>query len=69
MTFRLSSKQAANELWNMFTEGKFQSMVQTVFVEEALKDSHKDGLGKTPKLELTLCVERYDKIRDKLEGR
>ena len=53
----------------MYTEGKFQSMVQTVFVEDALKDSHKDSLGKTPKLELSLCVERFDKIRDKLKGR
>ena len=69
MTFRLSSEQAANELWNMYTEGEFQSMVQTVFVEDALKDSHKNGLEKTPKLELSLCVERFNKIRDKLQGR
>ena len=44
-------------------------MVQTVFVEDALKDSHKDGLEKTPKLELSLCVERFNKIREKLIGR
>ena len=69
LTFRLSSEQAANELWNMYTERKFQSMVQTVFVEDALKDSHKDGLEKTPKLELSLCVERFNKIREKLRGR
>ena len=69
LTFRLSSEQAANELWNMYTERKFQSMVQTVFVEDALKDSHKDGLEKIPKLELSLCVERFNKIREKLRGR
>ncbi|CAH3018864.1 unnamed protein product [Porites evermanni] len=67
LTFRLSSEQAANELWNMYTEGEFQSMVQTVFVQDALKDSHKDGLEKTPKLELSLCVERFNKIREKLK--
>ena len=44
-------------------------MVQTVFVEDALKDSHKNGLEKTPKLELSLCVERFNKIREKLKGR
>ena len=69
MTFRLSSEQAASELWDMYTDGEFQSMVQTVFVEDALKDSHRDGLEKAPKLELSLCVERFKKIREKLRGR
>ena len=53
----------------MYTDGEFQSMVQTVFVEDALKDSHTHGLEKAPKLELSLCVERFKKIREKLRGR
>ncbi|XP_073244353.1 ATP-dependent RNA helicase DHX58-like isoform X3 [Porites lutea] len=67
LTFRLSSEQAANELWDMYTEGEFQSMLQTVFVKDALKDLQKEGLEKTPKLELNLCTKTFKKIRDKLK--
>jgi len=52
----------------MYTEGEFQSMLQTVFVKDALKDLQKEGLEKTPKLELNLCIEKFNKIRDKLKG-
>ena len=52
----------------MYTEGEFQSIMQTVFVKDALKDLQKEGLEKTPKLELNLCTKTFKKIRDKLKG-
>ena len=52
----------------MYTEGEFQSMLQTVFVKDALKDLQKEGLEKTPTLELNLCTNKFKKIRDKLKG-
>ena len=70
LTFRLSSEQAANELLEMYRSGKFQSMLQTVFVKYALEHALTDGFEKpqSVKLELNLCVERFDKIREKLKG-
>ena len=67
-TFRLSSEQAAKELWVMYTGGIFQSMLQTVLVENALKDQHQEVPEKPPKLQLSLCTEKFNKIREKLAG-
>ena len=52
----------------MYAEGEFQSMLQTVFVKDALRDLQNEGLEKTPKLELNLCTKTFKKIRDKLKG-
>ena len=66
-TFRLSSEQAAKELWEMYTEGKFQSMLQTLLVEKTLKDDQR--FSENPlELKLSLGVERFNKIQEKLAG-
>ena len=66
-TFRLSSEKAAKELWEMYSDGTFQSMLQTVLVENALKDDDKQP-GKPLEFKVTLGEERFEKIRKKLEG-
>lgn len=66
-TFRLSSEKAAKELWDMYSKGTFQSMLQTVLVENALKDDQKN-LEKPLEFKVTLGEERFEKIRKKLEG-
>ena len=66
-TFRLSSEKAAKELWEMYSKGTFQSMLQEVMVEDAVKhDAEKSE--ESLQLELNLGEERFEKIRKKLEG-
>ncbi|XP_068695183.1 ATP-dependent RNA helicase DHX58-like isoform X2 [Montipora foliosa] len=64
-TFRLSSEKAASELWEMYTQGTFQSMLQEVLMEDALKDDAEKP-EKSLELQLSLVKERFEKIRKKL---
>ena len=66
-TFRLSSAKAANELWEMYSKGTFQSMLQDVLMEDALKDDTEKP-EKPVELQLNLGKERFEKIRKKLAG-
>ena len=66
-TFRLSSEKAASELWEMYTQGTFQSMLQEVLMEDALKDDAEKP-EKSLELQLSLVKERFEKIRKKLAG-
>jgi len=62
-TFRLSSEDAANKIWEMYTKGTFQSMLQTVLVENTLKDEVQE---RPLKLNLSLGLERFKTIKEKL---
>ena len=62
-TFRLSSEKAAKELWEMYSKGTFQSMLQEVLVGDDAEKSEE-----SLQLELNLGEERFEKIRKKLEG-
>ncbi|XP_067017165.1 ATP-dependent RNA helicase DHX58-like isoform X3 [Acropora muricata] len=65
-TFRLSSEKAAKELWEMYSKGSFQSMLQEVLVGDAVKhDAEKPE--ESLQLQLNLGEERFEKIRKKLE--
>lgn len=66
-TFRLSSEKGANELWEMYTQGTFQSTLQKVLVEDTLKEDPNPP-EKHPELKLSLGKERFEKIRKKLKG-
>ena len=66
-TFRLSSEKAAVELWEMYTKGTLQSILETGLVENALKDDLEIS-DERPKLAISLCVERFNKAKKKLKG-
>ncbi|KAL9989319.1 hypothetical protein ACROYT_G003856 [Oculina patagonica] len=64
-TFRLSSEQAAKKLWEMYSEGKFQTMLQTVLVENTLKEDEKIP-DKPLELNLSLVEDHFNQIQRKL---
>lgn len=66
-TFRLSSEKAAVELWEMYTKGTLESMLQTELVENTLKD-HPEPPEERPKLAISLGVEKFNKVKEKLKG-
>ncbi len=66
-TFRLSSEQAAKKLWEMYSEGKFQTMLQTVLVENTLKEDEKIP-DKPLELNLSLVEDHFNQIQRKLAG-
>ncbi|XP_078348477.1 ATP-dependent RNA helicase DHX58-like [Oculina patagonica] len=65
-TFRLSSEQAAKKLWEMYSEGKFQTMLQTVLVENTLKEDEKVADKPALKLNLSLVEDHFNQIQEKL---
>lgn len=67
-TFRLSSEKAAKELWEMYTEGKFESTLQKVLVENTLKENQKVP-EKPMGLKLSLGEDRFHQIQKKLAGK
>lgn len=67
-TFRLSSEKAAKELWEMYTEGKFESTLQEVLVENTLKEDQKVP-EKPMELKLSLGEDRFHQIQKKLAGK
>ena len=67
-TFRLSSKKAAKELWEMYTEGEFESTLQEVLVENTLKEDQKIP-EKPMELKLSLGEDRFHQIQKKLAGK
>ena len=66
-TFRLSSEKAAKELWEMYSKGTFQSMLQEVLVRDVVKHDEVKP-EESLQLQLNLGEERFEKIRKKLEG-
>lgn len=66
-TFRLCSEDAAKKLWLMYSEGKFQTMLQEVLVENTLKE-HKKVPEKPVELKLSLGQDRFNQIQKKLAG-
>ena len=67
-TFRLSSEQAAKKLWEMYTKGKFQATLQTVLVENTLREDQKVP-EKPLELKLSLGEDRFNQIQKKLAGK
>ena len=66
-TFRLSSEKAANELWEMYSKGTFQSMLQEVLIGDVVKHNAEKS-EESLQLQLNLGEERFEKIRNKLAG-
>lgn len=66
-TIRLSTKEAAVKLWDMYTEGEFQKSLQHVLVDDTFKKHHRIP-EKPLKLNLSISQERFVQIQEKLAG-
>ncbi len=52
----------------MYSEGKFQTMLQTVLVENTLKEDEKVADKPALKLNLSLVEDHFNQIQEKLAG-
>ena len=66
-TFRLSSEEAAKKLWEMYKDGKFQTMLQTELVENTLAKDQKVP-DEPLQLKLSLGEEQFHLIQQRLAG-
>ena len=66
-TIRLASEEAAKELREMYNEGKIQSMLQNVLVENSLEEGQK--VPERPlELKISLGEDKFNMIQRKLAG-
>lgn len=66
-TFRLSTVEAAEKLWEMYSKQTFQDKLKEVLVEDTLK-RHQKLPDKPLELNITFSEDRFKQIQKKLKG-